>query len=281
MDIIDSKTYIIGGEGYIGSMINYLDKSPNVIIVGKKGNPKKSIISINALNEIPKNSNCILLAAITDLKICENNKKLTYETNVELVKKICSLGFNKIVYASTTSLYGFSNDYVDESSPVHSTSYYSETKLMAEEIIMSYKNNIVARLAIAIGASPKMDWKQLCNSIVKNAVDGRELDIYSPDTFRPYYDVSEISRALLFLCFSSYYNNSIVNIGNTSQNYKKSDLLQEIKKIIPSLKWNTIEKNDERNYKVSFAKFEKNFKHSLNFQESFIKLLSFIKYNKL
>ena len=273
---MNERIYIIGGEGYIGSIFKYMFPKRNLMIVGRRSNLEKSVISIDDLKKIPSNSKCILLAALTDRDFCEKNKRLSYRTNVELVEKIYSLGFKKIVYASTSSVYESSDNFASEQSAVNSTSYYTETKLKAEEIILSNSNNVVARLAITIGVSPRMCWKLLANKLMSSAFKGEKIDIYGLNSFRPYYDVSEVAKGLFFLTSTDYFNNSIVNVGNTSNNFTKLDLLLEIKKIIPSFKWNTIEKNDEKSYRVSFSKFEKKFNHSLKFSDSFISLFQLL-----
>ena len=269
--------YVIGSGGYIGSMIREIFPTDSLIRVEKNN----SRISQNFLNQVPKKvpqgSTCIILAALSNLKKCEKNKKMAFKTNVELVKKICDLNFKKIVFASTSSVYGSSKDYATEESAPYITSYYAETKLLAEEIILSDNNNIVARLAIVIGQSPRTNWSQLVNNMVKTSLDGLRINIYGPNSFRPYYDVFDVAKGLIFLMDTNYFNSQIVNVGNTLQNISKLDLIKEIKKLLPSINYIIESEHDKRNYKVSFKKFEKRFNHSINLNNTLKNLIKYYK----
>ncbi|MBI4333120.1 MAG: SDR family oxidoreductase [Chloroflexi bacterium] len=270
-----APVYLIGGEGYIGSLLQTFLPRNNLIRVG---NPRKQYADPGVLTNLPSrvlpNSRCILLAALTGEKACEEDRKLADETNVELVKRVCELGFSRIIFASTTSLYGVTDSYASEQSPLRITSYYTETKLRAEEIVLGANaGNIVARLAIAIGVSPKMDWTQLTNVLVKSGLEGQPLAIYGPHSFRPYCDVYDISRGLLLLLDRFDLDGRVINVGSTALNCTKLDLVENLQKLIPSLKYTLSGDVDKRSYKVSFAKFEQMYQCALTLKDSFARLI--------
>lgn len=90
---MQSLIYLIGSEGYIGSQLQTLLPAGSFVRVG---NPRKHYSDPHVLTSLPRkvppNSTCILLAALAGEKVCEENKKLAYETNVEVIKRVCELG---------------------------------------------------------------------------------------------------------------------------------------------------------------------------------------------
>lgn len=77
-------------------------------------------------------------SAVTDLELCENNRKLAYEVNVEGTQNIvnaCKENNTKIVYISTSNVFsGDKNIYYENDAPTPSN-YYAFTKLMGENIV--------------------------------------------------------------------------------------------------------------------------------------------------
>jgi len=275
---MNSRIYIIGSEGYIGSMLQQMIPKDKLVRIGRPGGDYANEVITSLPKRVPQNSTCFLLAALAGEKGCEKNKKLAYETNVELVRKICDLNFKKIIFTSTSSVYGSSDNYATEESDVFVSSYYTETKLEGEEIVLSSKeNNIVARLAIVIGVSPKTDWTQLANNLVKSALDGSKIDIYGASSYRPYFDVYDVVKGLILLNDTTYFNAQIINVGNTSLNKSKLDIIRELQKLIPNVNYSIVSEFDKRNYKVSFKKFERTYNASISLKETFINLIN--KYN--
>lgn len=274
---MESSVYLIGSEGYIGSLLRTLLPVDSLVRVA---NARRRYDDSNVLTSlpgrVPPTSTCILLAALAGEKACEENRKLAYETNVELVKRVCELGYNKIIFTSTTSLYAVTDSYANEESEVRATSYYTETKLKAEEIILlANSNNVVARLAIVMGVSPNTNWTQLVNSMVKSAIEGVPIKIYAPDSFRPYYDVYDVSRGLLLLLKSSEFDGQIVNVGSTALNYTKLNLVEKLKELIPGLTYSISADTDKRNYKVSFMKFEEKYQHTMTLKDTLVSLMNY------
>lgn len=278
---MNDRIYIIGSEGYIGSMLQQMIPKDQLVRIGRPGGNYVNEVLTSLPKKVPQNSTCFLLAAVAGEKDCEKNRELAYETNVELVEKICDLNFKKIIFTSTSSVYGSTENYATEDSEVFVTSYYTETKLEAEEIVLSSnENNIVARLAIIIGVSPKTDWTQLANNLVKSAIDGSKIDIYGASSCRPYFDVYDVVKGLIFLNDTTYFNGQIINVGNTSLNKSKLDLVRELQKLILTMSYSIVSEFDKRNYKVSFKKYEDKHKASISLKESFINLINHYKSNR-
>ncbi|MFX1562177.1 MAG: SDR family oxidoreductase [Promethearchaeota archaeon] len=102
---------------------------------------KADITSKEEISKLIKKSNpdtVIHTSAITNLELCENNKKLAYEVNVEGTKNIvnaCKETDSKIVYVSTSNVFsGEKNIYYEDDIPQPSN-HYAFTKLIGENTV--------------------------------------------------------------------------------------------------------------------------------------------------
>ena len=270
----DVPIYVIGSEGYIGSAVQPLLASRRIIRVGNPRSRYADPAVVTLPNRVPREAVCVLLAAVAGEHACEADRPLAYDTNVELVRRICDLNFQKIILTSTTSLYSSTVGYATEASEVCPASYYTETKLQAEAIIRATSpRNIVARLAITVGASPRTDWSQLVNHVVRCAVDGQRVTIYGADAYRPYCDIRDIARGLIWLLDHPMHDGEIVNVGRTSLNLAKREVVRQVQCAIPSLACTFVDRTDERNYRVSFEKLERQYPATFQLKDTIDTLL--------
>lgn len=77
-------------------------------------------------------------SAVTDLELCENNKKLAYEVNVEGTKNIvnaCEETHSKVIYISTSNVFRGDKSIYYENDIPDPPNYYAFTKLKGENIV--------------------------------------------------------------------------------------------------------------------------------------------------
>ena len=138
---------------------------------------------------------------------------------------------------------------------------------------MTFKKNksfspCILRFATAFGLSPRMRFDLTVNHFTKSILENKKLEIYDAETWRPYCHVKDFARLiyLTIICNKQKIAFEIFNAGNTKNNFRKIDILNKVKKILPvqniSFKKNDI---DKRNYKVDFKKVKK----ILNFRTKF------------
>ena len=98
------------------------------------------------------------LAGISSYSACEVNPNAAQLINVNATGKLTKLLSPQqlIIYASTTTFYGYSKEILDENSSVKPVSLYSVTKYKAEQAIMQHPNAIAFRFASLFGVSPRM-----------------------------------------------------------------------------------------------------------------------------
>lgn len=92
--------------------------------------------------------------AITSVQLCEQDRELAHSVNVEGTKNLLDASAEvgaKFIYISTDLVYSGDGSYFTEDTPPEPKSYYAQTKLEGEEIVKSYDNYIILRLALMYG----------------------------------------------------------------------------------------------------------------------------------
>ncbi|MGQ0790614.1 MAG: SDR family oxidoreductase [Nitrosopumilaceae archaeon] len=139
---------ITGGSGSLGSELKKL--FPNSLIPSHEELDicnKENIVTFLKKNDIDL---VIHTAAITNVRLCEENKELAMDVNVNgtrnLVESILELRPTiKFVYISTACVFdGHTGMYTEESIP-YPENFYSLTKLLGEYEVKRIKNHLIVR----------------------------------------------------------------------------------------------------------------------------------------
>jgi nucleoside-diphosphate-sugar epimerase len=213
------------------------------------------------------------LAAIVGDPACRMHSDLANKTNWDstkwLLDKCMELGISRFAFASTCSNYGKMDDpesYVDEDSTLAPVSLYAELKVKFEKYMLNEIKKsddfcpISLRFSTVYGLSPRMRFDLTVNEFTKDLAMGRELIIFGEKFWRPYCHVKDFSNAFLTVLRAPRdkvaYN--VFNVGDTSENYTKQMLVEEIAKAIPEAKIKYVEKNeDPRDYRVNSDKIKR------------------------
>ena len=158
------------------------------------------------------------------------------------------------------------NSFVDENSRLAPVSLYAELKVNFENYILNDSDIVdhfsptILRFSTVYGLSPRMRFDLTVNEFTKELALGRELLVFGEQFWRPYCHVKDFAKAFITVLESPYskvsYN--VYNVGDTSENYTKKMIVDEIKKIIPNSKIKYVVKNDDpRDYRVNFDKIKK------------------------
>ena len=278
------KILITGGGGYIGSMLSTelinLGYKVTVIDLLKydKGsldhlyfNKNFTFINEDVRNSkilkkhVKKNEFIIPLAALVGAPLCEKNKKDAISINLTAIKKILQSlkKKNKLIYLTTNSGYGIGekNKFCDEKSLLKPISLYGQTKCDAESEVMKFKNTISFRLATVFGASYRMRSDLLVNNFVQRAINQNYIDVFEPQFRRNFIHIKDVVKGIVFSIKNfNKLKSEVFNLGLSSANITKIDLVKKIKKQIKTLKIKVVKNKsdpDKRDYFVSNRKIEK------------------------
>jgi len=286
---------ITGGAGYIGSLLtsellrqNYrvtvLDSllfsgeaivpflhHPNFHFV-KADVTEPRAVKDAAKTDWQKPDAIIHLAAIVGFPACQAvGKQVAWRYNVEAVKTVfgqaADLGVERFVFASTYSNYGLSQDGkpVTEESPLNPQSLYAETKIAAEEFLLSQKDSSCApllfRFATLYGLSPRTRFDLIVNQFVLEAFTKRILIIYQRGYSRSFVHIRDVARGVLMGLEAepSKIRGQVFNLGTDNGNYSKDDIVQLVLKRMPetSVEYKDLTfGGDMRDITVSFAKIK-------------------------
>ena len=142
------KTLITGGSGILGTELKKL--FPNSLF------PSHSDLDITnnemVFDYFSKNEfdSIIHAAAMTSVRQCESEKKLSWDTNVIGTKNLvdAAIKFNpnsKFSYVSTACVFDGHTGMYKESSVPYPENFYALTKLIGEQFIKNLKNHIIIR----------------------------------------------------------------------------------------------------------------------------------------
>ena len=242
------KFIITGGCGYIGTNItkHLLEKGHRVTIIDNLwfGNKLKKNKNLKIIKEDIRNFDklnikntyaIIHLANIANDPTVELNPTLSWEVNVLASKLIADHAINnkvkKIIFFSSGSVYGVKREHkVTEDLKLNPISVYNKTKMIAERVFLSYKNNIdikCLRPATVCGLSERLRLDLTVNKLTFDAFYKRKIFVDGGSQVRPNVNLKDINRVVDHFLFSKKkFNNDIYNMG-----FENYSILKIAKKI--------------------------------------------------
>lgn len=208
------------------------------------------------------------LAAIVGDPACARAPELARTVNVDaslaLVKEAAAAGVRRFVFASTCSNYGRMADStvpVDESGALAPVSLYAEHKVTVEKALLSGETNgleaTCLRFATVYGVAPRMRFDLTVNEFTRDLWADRDLEVFGERFWRPYIHVRDVARAVRTVLDSNseLVAREVFNVGRSGENYRKLDLVEEIRRQIDRGRVSYVARDeDPRDYKVSFDK---------------------------
>ena len=291
---------ITGGCGYIGTEItkHLLSNNHKVTVVDNLwfGNNHKKHRNLKIVKEDVRNFDkiniknihtIIHLANIANDPSVELNPTLSWEVNVLASKIIAEHAINnkvkKIIFFSSGSVYGVKKEKrVTENLKLNPISVYNKTKMIAERIFLSYKNQIdikCLRPATVSGFSKRLRLDLTVNKLTFDAFYKKKIFVDGGKQVRPNIQIQDILRIIDHFCLTKKkFKHNIYNIG--FENLSILKIAQKIKKKIGA---NIIinKSRDIRSYRQDSSRLLKTgFKPKYNVDYAIEQLLSYFKKTK-
>ena len=281
------KVLVIGGAGYIGSAliakllkdghkVRLLDAflygheaisgsvhHPNLEIM--EGDFRRVDLVVKAVQGVDM---VVHLGAIVGDPACALDEEVTIETNLLATRMIAEVtkgaGIRRFVFASTCSVYGASDQFLDERSSLNPVSLYARSKIACENVLRSMKSEtfvpVILRFGTIYGLSGRTRFDLVVNLLsAKAAVDG-VITVYGSDQWRPFLHVDDAAHAVFLACRAkeSAIEETVFNVGSDAQNYTLGEVGRLIKEKVPTADLQFFEENvDRRNYRVNFSRIER------------------------
>jgi len=229
------KFLITGGSGYIGTRLtkHLLSKKHKVVVVDNLwfGNHHIKHKNLRIIKEDVrnfdklkiKNTHTIIhLANIANDPTVELNPTLSWEVNVLASKIIAEHAIKnkvkKIIFFSSGSVYGVKKEKkVTENLKLNPISVYNKTKMIAERVLLSYKNKIdikCLRPATVSGFSERLRLDLTVNKLTFDAYYKKKIFVDGGSQIRPAVNLKDIIRVIDHLLFSKKkFNHNIYNMG--------------------------------------------------------------------
>ena len=300
------KILITGALGYLGSVLMpYLNekgyetigydtgffkdctlwpsKDENIILKDMRNFQESDLNNIDVV---------VHLADISNDPFSDLNSEIIFKPTRKFsleIAKLCKKREVKFIFASSCSVYGKASSFkpLTETSNTNPQTPYSLNKLLIEQELAKISDDsfspICLRFATVFGPSPRIRFDLVLNMFVGMALTTREIILNSDgQAWRPNIYIKDVceafKQAIDFQNGDSY--PLILNVGDTSQNFKILDLAKIVQSTVPDTKiifMQRIGKMDDksmdlvrdrkiqdgvdtRTYKVSFEKIKKVFK---------------------
>ena len=251
------------------------------------------------LNKLFKDIDVVIhLAALTDAATSFDREDEVEAVNYQGTLKVisaCEANKCKLLFPSTTSVYGSQKKEVDENCSKEDLlpqSPYAETKLMSEQkIIEAVINNrlkaVILRLGTIFGSSKGMRFHTAVNKFCWQATLGESLSVWSTalDQKRPYLGLNDAVNVIKFFIEKNIFNGEIFNV--VTSNCTVKEVVSCIQKYIKEVKIDFVDTEimNQLSYEVSSKKVESlGYKFSDNLEEGIketIHLLGAIKNSEI
>lgn len=279
------KILLTGSEGYIGTILGQeLIKAGHQVIGLDTGYYQDAWLydlpDFKAFKVIKKDIRQIVkadlagfdavvhLAELSNDPVGETDPKITYQINHQGTAKLAELakaaGVKRFIYFSSCSVYGASDQLVDETSPVNPLTAYAKAKVLNEKYLLQLAeasfSPVIFRNATVYGASPRLRFDLVVNNLSALAYTTKEIKMDSDGTpWRPFVHILDVCQAVLkaLKVPQQQIHNQIINIGDTNSNYQIKTIAKIISQVFPGCRV-SLNKNgaDQRNYRVSFDKIK-------------------------
>jgi nucleoside-diphosphate-sugar epimerase len=277
---------VIGGAGYIGCWLvrRLLEEGNSVRVMD---NAVYGLEPIRNLLNHPRleyqNGDCrnihdvvkamrgvssvVHLAAIVGDPACDLDRNTTIEINYSATRMLVEIakgyGVERFLFASSCSVYGETDELMDEGSKVEPISLYGQTKEASERALLNAADEnfhpVLMRFATVFGLSNRPRFDLVVNLLAARAYQDGVITIFNGEQWRPFVHVKDLAEAVILILKAplTSISRQVFNIGDNGLNHTLADVADVILRVFPQARADFVQNADRRNYRVNFDKAEK------------------------
>lgn len=283
---------LIGGAGYVGSAVvpKLLARGCRVrildcLLFGKdaiaqylnhpdlelvRGDFRNVDTVVAAMKDV---TSVVHLGGLVGDPACAVDEELTIQVNLIATRMIAQVakgaGVVRFVFASSCSVYGASDQILDERSVLNPVSLYARSKIASEKILLEMKSSefepVLLRFGTVYGLSGRTRFDLVVNLLAAKAVVEGIITVFGKDQWRPFLHVDDAAASVVAAVTApgDAVSPVIFNVGSDEQNKTLGQVGTLIASMVPGAVVKNIEDNvDRRNYRVDFSRI----RHHLGFR---------------
>lgn len=280
----DDFVLVIGGAGYIGSALlpRLLESGRKVrlldvfmygdeAIAPWRDHPNLEVVEadyrrfeklVGAMQGV---KTVVHLGGLVGDPACAWNEALTVEVNLTFTRVIAEVakasGVEHFVFASTCSVYGASDEILDESSRLNPVSLYARSKIGSERVLHELEGPgfgvTILRFGTIYGLSGRTRFDLVVNLLVAKAHVDHGITVFGGDQWRPFLHVDDAAMAVAMVLEAprDLVSGRVYNVGSDEQNATLGEVGRMINQLVPEAEYvDSGRDGDRRNYRVSFKR---------------------------
>ncbi len=278
---------VIGGAGYVGSLVverllrrGYAVTVMDALMFGDEAiapfldDPGFSLVhgdlrDIEAVIQTCAGADAVIhLGALVGDPACALDESVTLSINRDATLTVArvsrALGVRRLLFASTCSVYGASDDLLTEDSAVAPISVYARSKAESEDLLLPLRGDdfhpTVLRFGTLYGQSYRVRFDLVVNLLAAKSVTDGEISINGGGQWRPFVHVADCADAVV-QCLDapeSVVSGRVYNVGSNEQNRTLRDVGEIIRSTVPEVRISYgPSATAEANYRVSFDRIER------------------------
>jgi nucleoside-diphosphate-sugar epimerase len=279
-----NKVLVVGGAGYVGSGLlpRMLDRGYKVRLLDMMmfgDSPIQNIIDHPNLEVIRSDFRqvdkvveamhgvdaVIHLGGIVGDPACALDEKVTIDVNLMATRMIAEIakgyGVQRFIFASTCSVYGASDEILDEHSLLNPVSLYAKTKIASEQVLHQLAGSdffpVILRFGTIYGFSGRTRFDLVVNLLTAKAFKEGKITVFGGDQWRPFLHVNDAAKAVFTVLEADIevVKNQTFNVGSDEQNKTLGQVGEMIRSMCPSAELLDMgQDGDRRNYRANFKK---------------------------
>jgi nucleoside-diphosphate-sugar epimerase len=271
------RILVAGGAGYVGSVLipRLLERGYDVSVVDLFwfGNSLPASVTILhkdifdlQMADLKDFDQVIFLAGLSNDPMADFSPSKNFIFNASAPAYLAYIakkaGVRRYIYASSCSVYGYTeNELFDEDQPVSSSYPYGISKLQGERAVMQMVDNdfsvISLRKGTVSGYSPRMRYDLIINTMFKCAMQTGTIRVNNPAIWRPFLSIEDAAMAYTRSVEANESLSGIFNIA--SGNHTVGEIADLVKLALEEELGKKVNLDiqhikDVRNYKVSIER---------------------------